>query len=169
MQWCIAAWNEISADSIQNCFSFTGLFANDHATDEQVMNETDELDSDLTATLRELPIRERDRMSTEEMISLPTESEIVSYEMTDEEILLSATSTDDGNDDVQEKTSIEPPSHSTKTKLESIAVVLSLLNIAEKSDLAVYNSLRALQRALRMKEGKQTTLHQWFRPNSAHY
>ena len=121
MQWCIAPWNKISADSIYNCFSFNGIFADDHATDEKFMNETDELDSDLTATLRKLPIRKRDRMSTEEMISLPTESEIVSYDVTDEEILLSATSTDDGNDEFQEKDSIEAPSHSTKTKLESIA------------------------------------------------
>lgn len=168
MRWALAAWNEISVATIQNCFTSTGLFASDHAAAEQVMTETEELENDLTETIRNLPIRDRDRMSTEEMISLSAESEMVSYEMTDEEIILSAKNPDDGADEVQEKTAIEPLSYSTKTKLDSIAVVLSLLNVAETSDLALYNGLRALQRSLRMKEGKQTTLHQWFRPDATH-
>lgn len=168
MRWCLAAWDEISAASIQNCFSFTGLFDIDlqPGNSEQVQIELDELQNDVAETIRNLPIRDGDRMSAEEIAALPAENEYVFYEMTDEEIISSANNIDDEMEDEQKEAELQLPSYSMKKKLESIAVVLSLLNVADPTDLVVHNHLRTLQRGFRMNEGKQTTLDQWFRPSS---
>jgi hypothetical protein len=107
-------------------------------------------------------------MPAEETARVPGEKEIVWYEMTDEEIVASAKNGSNETENTQEEAvDSEPPTFSSKQKPEGISVVLSLLNIAEPTDLLVYKHLRTMQLALRMHGEKQMTLDHWFRSNSA--
>ncbi|KAG5463055.1 MAG: DDE superfamily endonuclease-domain-containing protein, partial [Olpidium bornovanus] len=152
MQWSIAAWDELSPETIKNCFRHTGLFTPDGVVPEApVANNAaeDNIDRQLKNCLQQLPLR--NPMAIDYLLN-PAEENEVHIELSDEKIIELVQNKDDDDEanavDANEAAELEDP-FSKDDKLQGIQAVCSMLDISRQDDRKVHDRLRSLQYELR--------------------
>ena len=157
MKWSLAAWKEITPTTISNCFQHTGLFDNGASNDDPVEQA---VENELVTALNGLLLR--NPMPVDELLNNEAEQEAGHVELTDEEIINLVQAEEETVIENAEEES-EPITFSKDKKLEGIAVVLSMLDLTDKTDQIVRSRLRSLQNDLRHQKTRQTTLDSWVR------
>ncbi|KAH6559783.1 hypothetical protein BASA62_000177 [Batrachochytrium salamandrivorans] len=158
MKWSKAAWEEISMDTVANCFHYTGLFAGPPQSSVPNMEEQN-LEGDLCDAIQRLP--PNNPMAIEELSNPVIENYIANLELNDDEIVAMVEETEEEDDD-PENENVVVQEITKEEKLKSLSITASLLDVTDPTDNLVFKRIRKLQKSLKMTATVQTAITSWF-------
>ena len=164
MHWCRAAWDEVSMETIANCFQHTGILGTNQETLPSQADAAEQaVEQELQVCLSQLPLR--DPMSVDQLINPPEENRSAHIELTDDEIVAlvreSAEAVDDDEEEQREELN-QQPRLSKAEKLRGLGVVAELLDVTDKRQRDLHKLVRQLQKQIRAENAVQSTLDGWF-------
>ncbi|KAF0436892.1 hypothetical protein F8M41_004629 [Gigaspora margarita] len=152
MQWCVRAWYSISAEIIANCFHHTGLFDYEISPTVREVHPNDE-DSSVVADLEESLrlLSPHHPMSLAHYTNPPEEMDMVHQEFTDADLLESAApENEDGADELND-TATSVTTLTNQAKLDSLRIVISLLDTTITDHNTTLRILHSFQREIRFQ------------------
>lgn len=159
MKWCTAAWEELTKDTICNCFGHTGLFTSqDLITQSVSISIESTIDDELRACMDDLHLE--DQIEISELVAPEYERVATHMTFTDEEIV-ELCSTVQPDEEESENDEGDGDTFSTNDKLRAIPAVLSLLDVTEEKELDIYKFLRRKQEELKSATLTQCSLDCW--------
>ena len=163
MRWSLAAWNEISSSTIQNCFRHTGLMdivlsegQKDVSSEISVgLSEEQLVEQQLEAAVKQLPLN--NPIPIKYLVDPNEEMNSAHIEMTDAEIIELV-------QELQEteecpSTDEEVENISTADKLNSLSITISLLDLSCEDHLITHRVLRQIQSVIRTTKTTQPILN----------
>jgi hypothetical protein len=149
MRWSVAAWNDISKESIQNCFNHTGLFVVDEieALDGQ-LDETN-IDREIEEILLQLPGYSSNDVEFF-LNSMPEEHICVHEDYTDAELLAMNAKVLPSEEQEEEEDDEEPMVElSLQEKLSLIQQTIGILDVTNPLQVNIRSGLQCVQWDLR--------------------
>jgi hypothetical protein len=161
IQFVIKSWNEVTTETISNCWRHTGILPSTELLDDIDETDDDPILDEISKTLDALNLP--NSMPAEEFLTIPDED--IVYEIPEDDHIVTELieifkksaneSPDDLDDDSTETVTI-----STNVALENLKVVHTFLLQQENANECV-KLVDTIEKFIRRKQ-TQTTIHQYF-------
>ena len=172
IELCAKSWNEVTSETIRNCWLKTGILPTlDDAMEIETSDTSDQLIQEEYHELQSLinglrNIEASDRLSAEDFIRIDNEiQEFGNVEITDEEIISHVRPT--AESESEDELSIVNQRITTKEVLESLNIVLSYIQDPPENltfEFKHINSIKAIKNHISKhtaSKKKQSTLDSW--------
>jgi len=172
IELCAKSWNEVTSETIRNCWLKTGILPTlDDAMEIETSDTSDQLIQEEYHELQSLinglrNIEASDRLSAEDFIRIDNEiQEFGNVEITDEEIISHVRPT--AESESEDELSIVNQRITTKEVLESLNIVLSYIQDPSENltfEFKHINSIKAIKNHISKhtaSKKKQNTLDSW--------